>query len=133
MLLNAYLSGVDSVKYLRQFTIIFAAALLGELCRRVIPLPVPASVYGLVLLFLALYFGLVKVEQVKDAADFFIDIMPLMFVTPAIAILAHFDSLRPIIIQFTAVTILTTVLVLGVTGLTTQFVIRLRKRGGRND
>lgn len=121
------------MKYLSQFTIIFAAAMLGELCRRIIPLPIPASVYGLALLFLALKFHAVRPEQVQDAANIFLDLMALLFVVPAIAILAYFDTLRPIILQFTAAVILTTIFVLGVSGVVTQFVIRLGKRGGTND
>lgn len=115
------------MKYLYQITIIFAASLLGELLRFVIPLPVPASVYGLTLMFCALYFRVVKAEQMEDAVNFFIDIMPLMFVAPAIAILAHFDTLRPIIVQFTLATVVSTAAVLGFTGLATQFAIRFRK------
>lgn len=115
------------MKYLYQITIIFAASLLGELLRFVIPLPVPASVYGLTLMFCALYFRVVKAEQMEDAVNFFIDIMPLMFVAPAIAILAHFGTLRPIIFQFSLATIVSTAAVLGFTGMATQFAIRLRK------
>lgn len=116
------------MKYLQQFTIIFATSLAGELLRFIIPLPVPASVYGLTLMFCALYFRVLKVEQVEDVANFFIDLMPLMFVAPAIAILAYFDTLRPIIVQFTLATVLSTAAVLGFTGLATQFAIRLGKR-----
>lgn len=116
------------MKYLSQFTIIFAAAFFGELLRFIIPLPIPASVYGLLLLFSALCLRIVRVDQVKDAADFFIDIMPLMFITPAIAILAHFGAIRTIIIQFTAATVISTVIVLGAAGLATQYAIR-RGRG----
>lgn len=116
------------LKYLSQITIIFSASLLGELMRFLIPLPIPASVYGLVLLFAALCFRVVRVEQVKDAADFLINIMPLMFVTPAIAILAHYDALRPVVFQYTIAVCVSTVIVLGVTGTVTQFVIRLRKQ-----
>lgn len=117
------------MKYLRQVTIIFAAALLGELLRRIIPLPVPASVYGLVLMFGALYFGVVRVEQVKETSDFFIDLMPLMFVTPAIAILTHFAAVRRIIFQFTAVAVISTLVSIGAAGLAAQFVIRRGRRG----
>lgn len=104
---------------------------MGELMRFLIPLPIPASVYGLALMFAALYFRIIHVEQVREASDFLIDLMPLMFVTPAIAILAYYDAIRPIIFQYTAAVCISTIIVLGVSGVATQFVIRLRKRGQR--
>ena len=63
------------MKYLKQFTIILFVSFLGELLHLVIPLPIPASVYGLVLMLLALCFGILHLEQVKAAADFLIEIM----------------------------------------------------------
>lgn len=62
------------MKYLTQFLRILAFTLAGELLQRLVPLPIPASVYGLVLLFAALNTGLVKLEQVKDAGGFLISI-----------------------------------------------------------
>jgi holin-like protein len=63
------------MKYLRQFCIILFVSFLGEMLHIVIPLPVPASVYGLVLMLLALCTGILKQEQVGAAADFLIEII----------------------------------------------------------
>ena len=83
---------------------------IGEFFRMVIPLPVPASVYGLVLLLAALLTGVIKLDQVEGAADFLIEIMPVMFI--------------PVVV----VTVVTTVLVMGVTGQVTQRVIRWERK-----
>ena len=74
------------MRYLSQFMIILGFTLAGETLHRLVPLPVPASVYGLVLLFLALCTGLVKVERVKQAGDFLISVMPVLFVSPMVGI-----------------------------------------------
>ena len=50
-----------------------------------LPLPVPASVYGLVLMLAALMTGIIKVGQVEETADFLIEIMPVMFVPAGVA------------------------------------------------
>ena len=71
------------MKYLSQFLRITAFTLTGELLQRIVPLPIPASVYGLVLLFAALCTGAVKLEQVKDVGGFLISILPILFVSPA--------------------------------------------------
>ena len=75
------------MKYLSQFLIILGFSLVGEALQLLIPLPIPASVYGIVLLFAALSCKLVKVEQVKDAGGFLISILPVLFVPPAVGIL----------------------------------------------
>ena len=59
---------------------------IGEFFRMVIPLPVPASVYGLVLLLAALLTGVIKLDQVEGAADFLIEIMPVMFIPAAVGL-----------------------------------------------
>ena len=74
------------MRYLSQFLIILGFTLAGEVLHRLVPLPVPASVYGLILLFLALCLGLVKLEQVKQAGAFLISVMPVLFVSPMVGI-----------------------------------------------
>ena len=68
------------MKFIKQFSIILLITFLGELLHILIPLPIPASVYGLVLMLIALRSGLVKVEHVKETAVFLIEIMPVMFI-----------------------------------------------------
>ena len=50
------------MKYVSQATIIFGFTLLGELLHALLPLPIPSAIYGLVLLFLALMLGIVKLH-----------------------------------------------------------------------
>ena len=68
------------MKYLRQLLMILIFSFIGEVLHAVIPIQMPASIYGLVLLFIALMTGLVKLPQVHEAARFLIEIMPLMFI-----------------------------------------------------
>ena len=110
------------MKYLRQFCIILLVSALGEGLHILLPLPVPASVYGLVLMLGALASGILKLEQVEEAADFLVEIMPVMFV-PA-GLLEAWGDLQPIWLPVVLITILTTVIVMVVTGRSIQFVIR---------
>lgn len=111
------------MKYLRQFAIILFISLLGELLRVLIPLPIPASVYGLVLMLLALTTGILKVHQVKEASAFLIEIMPVMFIPAGVGLLESWPALRPVWIPVVLITILTTVLVMVVTGRVAQRMI----------
>lgn len=108
------------MKYLTQFLRILAFTLAGELLQRLVPLPIPASVYGLVLLFGALNTGLVKLEQVKDAGGFLISILPILFVSPAVGILDNWEAIRGALIPILALTLLSAVLTFGIAGRATQ-------------
>ena len=108
------------MKYLTQFLRVLAFTLAGELLQRLVPLPIPASVYGLVLLFGALNTGLVKLEQVKDAGGFLISILPILFVSPAVGILDNWEAIRGALIPILALTLLSTVLTFGIAGRATQ-------------
>ena len=110
--------------YLRQFLIILAVSFLGEGLHTLIPLPVPASVYGMALMLLSLCAGVVKLERVKGAAGFLIEIMPVMFIPPAVGLLDTWGILRPILIPAAVITVATTVLVMAVTGWTAQGILR---------
>lgn len=111
------------MKYLRQFAIILFLSLLGELLRVLIPLPIPASVYGLVLMLLALITGVLKVHQVKEASSFLIEIMPVMFIPAGVGLLESWPALKPVWIPVVLITMLTTVIVMVVTGRVAQRII----------
>ena len=112
------------MKFLRQFAIILLISFLGEILHILIPLPVPASVYGLILMLTALCTGILKLTQVKDAADFLIEIMPVMFIPAAAGLLESWAFLKPIWGPVAFITVLTTIIVRAVTGRVTQYMIR---------
>ena len=116
------------MKYLRQFAIILFVSLLGELLRILIPLPLPASVYGLVLMLVALTTGMLKVHQVKAAADFLIEIMPVMFIPAGVGLLDSWPALRSVWIPVVLITLLTTIIVMAVTGQVAQKIIRKEEK-----
>lgn len=116
------------MKFIKQFVIILLFSFLGEVCKYFIHLPIPASIYGLVLLLIALLTKLIDVEQIREAAYFLIEIMPLMFIPAAVGILNSWGVLKDIWIPISLITVATTIIVMAVTGRVTQFVIRREKR-----
>lgn len=121
------------MKFVKQFLIIVIISFVGEVCNKLIPLPIPASIYGLVILFVALMTGVIKLEQVKETGKFLIEIMPLMFIPAAVGLLDNWKVLKPIWIPVVVITLVTTVLVMVVTGRVTQFVIRQNKKDKKNE
>ena len=118
------------MKYIKQLLWILAFSFAGELLQAALPLPIPAAIYGLVLMLAALCTGLLKAERIADTAHFFITIMPLLFVAPAVSILGYWDILAPNIVSIVLVMALSTVIVFAVSGLVTKW---LRRKGANSD
>lgn len=119
------------MRYIRQFLIIIFISFLGEILHYLIPLPVPASIYGLILMFLCLHFHLFEVESVKATSQFLIEIMPLMFIPAAVGLIATWDVVRKNFIAYLTITVISTFAVMIVSGLVTQAILRYRK--GKDD
>lgn len=116
------------MRFVFQFLIIMAFAFLGELLHHFIPLSIPASIYGIVLLFLALETKILKVSDIKETSSFLIAIMPLMFLPPAVGVIESWNMLRESWFPYVVVTLISTVVVMGVSGRVTQGIIR---KGGK--
>jgi holin-like protein len=121
------------MKYLIQFLIILVFSFVGELLRYVVPLPVPASIYGIILMFAAFKIGVLKVSHVKETALFLIEIMPLMFVPAAVGLIDSWDILRPAWGEYVVAIVLSTIVVMGVSGIVTQMVIKKSNKNERVD
>ncbi|MBO5220309.1 MAG: CidA/LrgA family protein [Clostridia bacterium] len=116
------------MKHLLQITIIAAVSLAGEILHQLIPLPIPGSIYGLVIMLLLLYFGAIEVRHVKDVSSWLLSLMPVMFIGPTVGLIVTFDSYKDFLIPIAVTVTLSTVLVMGVTGVVSQQLIRLTDR-----
>ena len=117
------------MKYLSQFLIILGFTFLGEALQRIVPLPIPASVWGLALLFGALCLKLVRVEQVKEAGGFLTSILPILFVSPTVGIVEHWGLIRDQFLPIALLLIASTVLTFGISGKVTGILL---KKGGED-
>ncbi len=114
------------MKYLSQFCIIMGFTFVGEAIQRFLPLPVPGSVYSLVLLFLALCTGLVKLEQVKEVGNFLTSILPILFVAPAVGIVEYWELISSNLLPILLLLLGSTVFTFGISGSVVQW---LTKKG----
>lgn len=112
------------MKYVYQFSVILLISAIGELLKYFIPLPIPASIYGLVLMLVALMTGVIKLSKVEAVSDFLLEIMPIAFIPGGVALLTAWDSLKDMLIPALIITVITTFFVIGVTGTVTQLMIR---------
>lgn len=119
------------MKYISQLLFILVFSLLGELLQAVIPLPVPAAIYGIVLLLIALWTGLLKEEKISDSADFLISIMPILFISPAVKILQYWNLVSSNLMQICIIIVVSAFLVFAVSGWVTRW-LRKQKEDKKN-
>ena len=121
------------MKYLRQLLIILIFSFAGEVLHYLVPIQIPASIYGLVLLFIVLMTGLIQLSQVQETAKFLIEIMPMMFIPAGVGLLESWGVLKPILVPVILILVVSTVLVMGVSGLVTQGVMHIGKSHGKRE
>jgi holin-like protein len=120
------------MKYLIQFLIIIAFSFLGEVIHYLLPLPIPASIYGIVLLFTALELKWIKVKDIFETSSFLIAIMLVMFIPAAVGLVDSWGSIGSNWLAYIIITVVTTFVVMASAGLVTQYVIR-KGMGKRNE
>lgn len=120
------------MKYIKQLFIILIVSFVGELVHFLVPLPIPASIYGLAIMFLLLEFRIVKVEQIKDVSSFLLGIMPVLFVPPCVGFINAMPLMKQYGVQFMVIGIGTTILVMVSTGWVVQIIMNIRNRKSEN-
>lgn len=120
------------MKYLKQLMIIMLFSFIGELLNYIIPLPIPASIYGMLLLFIALCTKVVKLEQIEETGEYLLSIMLIFFVPAAVGITDTFFQYKNSMLQIVAIVIVSTIVVMSVTGLVSQLVVKITNKKGKN-
>ena len=121
------------MKYVKQLALILLISFLGELLNALLPFPIPASIYGMVILFVGLLTGLIRLEWVKEAGLFLVEIMPIFFIPVCVGLMDSWIDIAPFWFPLTVITSLTTVIVMIVTGRTAQSILRRGKHEKKED
>ncbi|MBO5159780.1 MAG: CidA/LrgA family protein [Lachnospiraceae bacterium] len=116
------------MKYVKQFAIIALMTFLGECLNLLLPLPVPASIYGMILLFLSLQTGILKLSQIEETADLLLAVMPIFFISPTVSLMSSIGVIKDSLVGVLVICLLSTIIVMAVTGLVSQAIIRHDKK-----
>ncbi len=116
------------MRFIRQLAIILSISFVAELLEYLIPIPVAASIYGLVLMLIGLITKVIPLHKVEEAADFLVEIMPILFVPPTVGIMASAEALQEMLVPLCVISVISTILVMAVTGRVSQRIIR-KSRG----
>lgn len=120
------------MKYVKQLMIILLFSFLGELINYIVPLSIPASIYGMVLLFIALCTKIIKLEQVEETGEYLLSIMLIFFVPAAVGIMDTFFEYQNSMLKIILIVIISTIVVLSITGLVSQLVIKITNKNSKH-
>lgn len=120
-------------KYMYQCAIILAVTALGIIAAETLPLPVPSSIYGLAFMFLLLLFKIVKISHIKEASDFFLGIMPVLFIPVLINVRDFLGGISGILLPIIIFIPVSTAFVMFSTGKTAQLVLKIMERKNGNN
>ena len=116
------------MKYIKQFILILAISFAGELLKYLLPLPVPASIYGMVLMFAGLLTGVIKLEHVRETGKFLIETMPLMFIPAGVGLMSSWSTLKPLLIPVAVITVVPIVTIMVASGHVAQFILKREEK-----
>lgn len=116
------------MKYLIQFMIISLLTFIAEVISMLIPLPIPAGIYGLVIMFICLCTRIIKLDQVENVADWLLQIMPVMFVPTTVNLITKWDIIKANLVGLIITCTVSTIITMGVTGLVAQLLLKKQRR-----
>ncbi len=116
------------MKYLKQLFLILLISFLGEVLKELIPLPIPASIYGMALMLLGLISGVIQLEQVRETGKFLIEVMPVMFIPAGVGLMDSWEVLQPLLLPVLVITVVSLMTVMAVSGRVAQAVIRREQK-----
>ncbi|MCR2045040.1 CidA/LrgA family protein [Anaerosalibacter massiliensis] len=121
------------MKIFRQLVIIFGVLLMGHMLENIIGLPIPGTIIGMVVLLICLIIGVIKVDMIEDVSKFLLENITFFFIPAAVGIISSSEHIKQQWLPILMVTILSTIIVIGVTGFIVQALERLQKGDGGND
>lgn len=101
---------------------------MGEILKYLLPLPIPGSIYGLVLMLLFLSLKVIKIESVREVGEFLIEIMPVMFIPAGVGLITAWGQLKTMLVPVGIITVVTTFLVMIVTGKVTEMMLNRKEK-----
>lgn len=116
------------MKIIKQVGIIFTVCWLSQLIANVLPFTFPASVIGMLFLFICLLTGLLKIEHIQEKSDFLLENMAFFFVPAGVSIMNYFEILKSSVVQLVIVCMVSTVITFAVTVYSVKWTMRLLDR-----
>ncbi|MGL5151326.1 MAG: CidA/LrgA family protein [Clostridium sp.] len=121
------------MKLFREGIIIVGIYLLGELISATLNLPIPGNILGMMILLIALILRLIRVEQIENIVKFFLSHLAFFFIPAGVGLMTSLNIIRDTGTSVLIICVITTIIVIGVTGKVVEFIINKKRKEVRND
>ena len=121
------------MRYVLQLLVIIAFSFMGEILQHILPFPIPASIYGIALLYGALQLGWIKVKHIREVSTTLIMAMPVMFVPPAVGLMSTWNEVADNYIKYLIIIVTSTFIVMGTSALLVQSIIGKKDNKNKNN
>ncbi|KOF57435.1 MULTISPECIES: CidA/LrgA family protein [Clostridium] len=112
------------MKLLRQLCIILGICFIGEALNKLLNLPIPGNVLGMIILLILLNTGIIKLEKIEEISNFLLEHLAFFFVPAGVGLISCFGLLKKNLISITFIILISTIIIMAVTGLTVQLLKR---------
>lgn len=116
------------MRILRQILIILGVWLIGEFLSRILHLPIPGNVLGMLIMLILLQTRVIRLENIIGVSTFFLDNLSFFFIPSSVALIVYYKQIGNQLLPAIASVILSSILVFLVTGLTTEWLLKLKRR-----
>lgn len=116
------------MKIIIQIGIIFFICWLSQIMEAVLPFAFPSTVIGMILVFILLLLKVLKIEQIKEKADFLLGNMAFFFLPAGVSIINYFDVLKNCAVQLVIICVVSTVLTFAATAYSMKAVLWVMNR-----
>lgn len=118
------------MKILKQLLLLLLICLVGEGIALILPITFPSSVISMLILFVLLLTGALKLSQVEDVTGFLTKNMAFFFIPAAVEIMENYKPVADKLLPLLAVLLLTTVITFAVAAVTVGLCMALQRRMG---
>lgn len=117
----------SSLKNIKSLTIIMGTLFIGVILRALIPLPIPESVYGMLLLFIFLKLGIVKLDTISEVSAILLSFLSFVFLPPSVGLMDSYFMVKDQLVGVVVVIFLSTILTMAASGLTVKLLKEKRR------
>jgi putative effector of murein hydrolase LrgA (UPF0299 family) len=118
------------MNFLNGITLLLIYQLVGEVSARLLQLPIPGPVLGMLLLFISLLVRDSLAETIEPATNALLSHLSLLFVPAGVGVMVHWGRIGNDWLPISVALVLSTLLTLGLTALFMQVFIRFTAAKG---
>lgn len=112
------------MKLLRQFAIILGICFIGAIVQDLLEISIPGNIIGMIILLICLLSGVIKMEMIEEISEFLLKHLAFFFIPAGVGLISCITVLKSYGISILLVCLITTIVIMAVTGMVVQILIR---------